>query len=218
LKTKYRVILFDNRGIGATRAPAAAFDVQTMADDTAALMKALDISSAYILGHSMGTSIALSLAARYPDAVREMVLFNAYMAIRPLAAFTFRTNALLLRQGVSPHSSFRVIMPWLFSHRFFADGDRVDALLAYNETQPLPHTVDDFERQINAAVAFDAAGLLRDVRARATMAAGTYDVLIPPEDARTLAARLPGAAYREVAAGHLSIVESPDQCLEIITW
>jgi len=73
-KKLYRVITFDNRGVGKTDEPEGPYTIRMMADDTIGLMDYLDIDSAHILGVSMGGMIAQELAINYPDRVKKLVL------------------------------------------------------------------------------------------------------------------------------------------------
>jgi pimeloyl-ACP methyl ester carboxylesterase len=77
LAQEYRVIIFDNRGIGATTSSDREFSIKLFADDTAGLMDALKIEKANVLGWSMGTYIAQELVLNYPDKVNRVVLYAA---------------------------------------------------------------------------------------------------------------------------------------------
>lgn len=71
---KYRVIAFDNRGVGLTDKPDSEYTIELMADDAASLLLSLGIESAHVLGVSMGGYIAQSLATRHPDKVKSLIL------------------------------------------------------------------------------------------------------------------------------------------------
>jgi pimeloyl-ACP methyl ester carboxylesterase len=55
LSAKYKVVMFDDRGMGNTTAPPGKFSIVEFADDTAVLMAALSIEKAHVLGWSMGS-------------------------------------------------------------------------------------------------------------------------------------------------------------------
>ncbi len=76
LAKKYRVIVFDNRGIGQTDKPDIPYSISMMADDMVGLLQALDVTNPYILGVSMGGKIALDAAIRYPNVVAKLVLVS----------------------------------------------------------------------------------------------------------------------------------------------
>src|SRR5271163_5326386 len=73
LSAGYRVITFDNRGIGATE-NAGGFTTQTMVADTAALIESLGAAPARIVAVSMGSYIAQELMVARPDLVSQAVL------------------------------------------------------------------------------------------------------------------------------------------------
>jgi pimeloyl-ACP methyl ester carboxylesterase len=73
----YRVITFDLRGHGNSDKPPGPYSIPLFAADTVALMRALDIDSAHVVGMSLGGMIAFQLAVSAPDLVRSLVIVNA---------------------------------------------------------------------------------------------------------------------------------------------
>lgn len=71
LMKDFKVLTFDNRGVGETMVPTEPFTIADMAADTVALMDALGIDSAHIFGVSMGGLIAQTLALDYSDRVKR---------------------------------------------------------------------------------------------------------------------------------------------------
>lgn len=73
---RYRVVTYDHRGQGeSARSPFV--DMDTLADDAAALITALGLGSAHVVGNSMGGFVALRLAARRPELVRSAVVLSS---------------------------------------------------------------------------------------------------------------------------------------------
>ena len=83
----FEVITFDVRGHGRSSKPRQRYSVKLFADDTAALIRALAIAPAHVIGISMGGMIAFQLAVDAPDLVRSLVIVNSgpAMPIRTLA-------------------------------------------------------------------------------------------------------------------------------------
>jgi pimeloyl-ACP methyl ester carboxylesterase len=87
----YRLIRFHRRGFaGSSRAPVP-FSMKDQAADASALLKALAISRAHVVGHSFGGMVALQLALDQPAMVRSLVvmeppIFNPDAAVSPFAA------------------------------------------------------------------------------------------------------------------------------------
>ena len=72
------VVTYDRRGISRSPRPDrwTAASMAEMADDVAALLRALDLTSAVVVGHSGGASMACGLVVRHPEVVRHAVLFE----------------------------------------------------------------------------------------------------------------------------------------------
>jgi len=75
LAKHYRVIVFDNRGMGNTTSSDKEYTIRLFADDTAGLMDALGIKKAHVMGWSMGTNIAQELTLDYPEKVDKLILY-----------------------------------------------------------------------------------------------------------------------------------------------
>ena len=73
MASDFRVIAYDMRGFGATGAPPDR-DIthQLWADDVAACLDHFGLQSAYLVGWSLGATIALNFASQHPDRVRAM--------------------------------------------------------------------------------------------------------------------------------------------------
>jgi pimeloyl-ACP methyl ester carboxylesterase len=77
LAASRRVIAPEQQGHGRTSDIDRPITYEQMADDTAALTRALEIETADVLGYSMGGGVALQLAIRHPDLVRKLVVASA---------------------------------------------------------------------------------------------------------------------------------------------
>jgi Predicted hydrolases or acyltransferases (alpha/beta hydrolase superfamily) len=72
--SRYRVVTYDHRGQGESApAPVEQLSMDVLAEDAAALIRALDLDPVHMLGNSMGGFVALRLAARHPDLVRSAI-------------------------------------------------------------------------------------------------------------------------------------------------
>jgi pimeloyl-ACP methyl ester carboxylesterase len=78
LASAFLVVTYDRRGLSRSPRPEgwAVTSMDEQADDAAALLRALDLAPAVVVGHSGGASIACALVARHPDVVRHAVIYE----------------------------------------------------------------------------------------------------------------------------------------------
>ena len=79
---KYRVVTYDLRGHGRSSKPPGPYSMRTFAEDTAALLAALEAAPAHVVGISMGGMIAFELAVCYPDLLKSLVIVNSVPDMR----------------------------------------------------------------------------------------------------------------------------------------
>lgn len=79
-----RVICFDNPGVGKSEQPTRPYTLEQVADAFAEALAALDARDLYVVGHSMGGCIAMTLAAQHPRMVKQLVLANTLAQPREL--------------------------------------------------------------------------------------------------------------------------------------
>src|SRR5919205_3617451 len=80
LAAGYRVLRFDNRGIGSSSAPPGPYTAKLFAEDAKALVDELGITGFHMVGVSMGGMIAQEYALAYPDDLRSLTLACTYAA------------------------------------------------------------------------------------------------------------------------------------------
>src|SRR5262249_45206507 len=74
LSRRFRVITFDNRGVGRSRGLTPPYTTEALADDAVAVLDAIGIERAGVYGLSLGGMVAQQLALRHPRRVRSLVL------------------------------------------------------------------------------------------------------------------------------------------------
>src|SRR5262245_16130384 len=74
LAESLNIVFHDPRGCGRSTATQNVYTIEQMAADIVALMDHLKLSSAHLLGHSMGGRIALCLTQNYPGRVKSLIM------------------------------------------------------------------------------------------------------------------------------------------------
>lgn len=80
---EYWCLLPDFRGHGRTESPSLKWSSSQIADDMYAFMNELNIPTAHVIGYSLGGTVALYLATRYPDSVRSIVTIGSIPKVTP---------------------------------------------------------------------------------------------------------------------------------------
>jgi pimeloyl-ACP methyl ester carboxylesterase len=215
LATHYRVIIFDNRGMGKTTASDKEFTIELFADDTAALLDALNIERAHILGWSMGTYIAQELALRHPDKVDRLLLYAADCGGEEAIQPSPKALEVLADTSGTPQERGERLLQLLFP-------------LKWLEEHPDPRTYfpmptetsspENMERQYKAMVDWTGTfGRLPQITQDTLLIAGTDDVIPPPENSFIIAERIPGAWLIQFKdAGHGLMYQYPERLSRIV--
>lgn len=120
LSEAFDVISYDHRGQGQS-SRTGPVDMDTLTDDAAALITALDVAPCYFAGNSMGGFIALRLAARYPQLLSGCIVMGSSADLEhQLAAFEPLVDSLSV-QGPQPHID--ALMHIMFGDRILKDPD-----------------------------------------------------------------------------------------------
>ncbi len=211
LAAGYRVITFDNRGIGAT-ANDEGFTTQTMVADTAALIESLDIAPARIVSVSMGSFIAQELMLARPELVSAAVLM-ATRGRRDRAREFFRAaDTELLAGGTELPAAFRAKMRLLegLSRKSLDDDAAVGSWISMFRMFPTKLT-PGYRRQFDVGPDGNRLPAYRNIATPALVIGFADDVVTPPHLGREVADALPNADYLQIPdAGHIGFLEQAD--------
>jgi pimeloyl-ACP methyl ester carboxylesterase len=212
-----RVIAFDNRGAGRSDKPAMRYSIALFADDTAGLMDALGADSAHVYGQSMGGFIAQELALRHPRRVRTLVLGSTSCGGRQaVAASPENLAGIGMMNVLAPREAAEKGLPLLYSDEFIA-GHRdflIQRSLREAKLRPPPEALG---RQIQAAIRHNTFDRLPDIRCPALVITGSDDKIVPADNSRVLAERIPGAELAVLpGAGHGYPVEKAAESNAIV--
>jgi 3-oxoadipate enol-lactonase/4-carboxymuconolactone decarboxylase len=196
-----RVIRMDLRGHGQSGVTQGPYSMSLHARDAVALLDALGVQTAHVVGLSIGGRIALQMAAEHPDRVASLVLMDTAAEFPPPQAWQERIEA-VLAHGSGTLAD--VVMPrWV-----------VDPSLA--SSQGLRRMLLNTDRHGYAG----SAAALRDARAAelvgrigcpTTVAVGDRDIATPPAMSETLRDMIPGAKLVIIPEGaHLPTLERPE--------
>ena len=204
----YRVLRFDNRGIGKTDAPAGEYSSRMLADDAKALVDQLGITGFHLMGVSMGGMIAEEFAIAYGRDLKSLTLACTYAKADPFCQTMFAMWA-DLAQATNVGFVMRDVALWAFTGPFFRDRP-ADAAEFAAAMAALPMSLEAYLSQLAVIQAHDATDRLAQIRVPTLVLAGEEDILIPVRLSRELHGAIPGAQWATVPGGHACLWESPD--------
>jgi haloacetate dehalogenase len=158
LGQRYRLIMPDLRGYGATEKAATGYDKRTMANDIRALMASLGIEKAAIVGHDRGARVGLRLAKDHPDVVARFaaldniptrVLFGNMNAASAQAAWFFLFQGVRDLPEVLIHGREEIwlrylLTGWSYNPETFTDADIATYVHAYAQPGGLRGPFEDY--------------------------------------------------------------------------
>jgi len=207
LAAGYRVLRFDNRGVGASSKPAGPYFSRMLADDAKALVDALGITDFHLMGVSMGGMIAQEYALAFGPDLRSATFGCTYAAPGPFCSRMFDMWA-----GMAPVLGIPYVMRdvtlWAFTVPFF--NEREDELREFEgEMAQMPMAVETYLAQLSSIQTHDTRDRIGSVTAPTMVLAGEEDILIPVSLSKELHELIPGATWETTRGGHACCWEHP---------
>ncbi len=209
LATVARVVALDLRGIGKSSVPDGPYLMETLASDVAAVLDALGVERATLVGHSLGGYVALAFARMYVERLAALGLVASRLAADDAA----RREA---RMTLAAHTEQQGTMAAIVE-------EYLPALLASPSAASQSALASAVGRMASSSDPRGAAAMLRgmalrdaaddiagDLTCPVSVVAGACDAGIPLEEARAVAAAFPhGELVVCTRSGHLPMLEEP---------
>jgi pimeloyl-ACP methyl ester carboxylesterase len=236
---EYKVIVFDNRGVGDSDKPDIEYTIEKMADDATGLLKAVGIKSAHVLGASMGGFIAQQMAINYPDMVKSLALVSTSFSgrdvmhvgasslfstfagfwgcIPAMLDFSGKGNAPIVNSfGLTPEKKIRYGLSLALSPEYLnSHMEEIDRIVEWRLAHPQP--LYAWKRQLMAGMKFDASDSVCQIMAPTLVVTGSADKVVPPESSKRLAEKIPNSRLVEIqGTGHLPFIETADDFNQLV--
>src|SRR5690606_27326769 len=196
LRSDFRCISFDNRGVGASLPAPRTLSVEGMADDAFALLDHLEIGSAHLVGHSLGGVVAQQMALTRPERVRSLSLLCTVARGADSTALSGRMLWLGIASSIGTRRSRRrAFLQIVTAPGSITPGseDDVAESLAPFFGHDLGRRPAIAMKQLKALRKFDRRSELREIGGMPTLVvSAAHDIIAPPRFGRELAAEIPG--------------------------
>jgi 3-oxoadipate enol-lactonase len=213
LADDFRVLFYDNRGIGESDVPPGPYTARQLAEDAVAVLDAAGVERADVVGTSLGGMAAQELALGFPDRVDRLVLACTTpggLSAHPMPQQT--VDLMLTAPTLAPEVALR-----RFVENALAPGapeelvERIYGLRLANPFDP-----KGWQAQAAAGVGFDALDRISEIHAPTLVVTGTEDVVVDPRNSELLVARIPDSRLERVQGGHLFFWEDPARFVTLV--
>ena len=209
LSADYRCVVFDNRGVGRSAAPAPGYSLADMAEDAAGVLDAAGAARAHVMGFSMGGHIAAELALRHPERVLSLGLHHTW-ARNCARLGSFQRARMRLAARGEREALVELSLLGLYSHEFYdANADALEEKRKWI----MEASGEDvgWEGQLAACLEGDTLDRLHRIKAPTLITCSDRDLIVDPHHAREMHARIEGSRLVVMeGTGHVALIECPD--------
>ncbi|HET9093926.1 MAG TPA: 3-oxoadipate enol-lactonase [Solirubrobacteraceae bacterium] len=212
LSDSHRVIVFDQRGHGASPVPPGPYAISDLGQDIVDLLDGLEVERASYVGLSIGGMAGIWLAAHVPDRLERLVLMCTSAYAPPASRWRERIDA-VRAAGTAAAVADAVVERWFTPAWAAAHPGEVAAHRAMiAATDP-----EGYCGCCEAIATMDLRPLLSAVSAPALVVGALEDLALPPDHQRLIASEIPGARLELIAdAAHIASREQPERVNRLI--
>ncbi len=216
LEESFDCIVFDNRGMGLSGTAQMPFTTADLAGDVAALLDALELERAHIVGISMGGMIAQELALAHPERIRSLTIGATYCG-GPEGTLMDPADLQMLAAAMASgerEQVFRAMWEINLSPAFREEESRFAEFCAMASALPAPREV--IVQQMQACAAHDSSARLAGIDAPTQVIHGTQDRLLGVNNGIQIAALLSVEPQLLEDIGHMFWWEQPERSAALV--
>ena len=190
LKDNYRVLALDLRGHGLSTKTPGPYSMELFSKDLNQFLESLDIDQAHFVGHSMGGSVLMEMALRYPDKIGSLTLISSFASVDSYLEKTFKDlKEILSQEGYG--SFFNTCLQLTYTPEFIEENRELfrkigEDMAQYSSISALQDTLD-------ACLKVDLIDHLEGVEIPVLVIAGSDDYFTPPYHGQNIKNTIPGA-------------------------
>jgi pimeloyl-ACP methyl ester carboxylesterase/DNA-binding winged helix-turn-helix (wHTH) protein len=212
LSARHRLVRYDERGCGLSDWEAGEFSLQTWVEDLELVVASAGLTRFPLIGLSQGCAVAITYAVRHPEQVSRLVLVGGYAHGRLIRARTVEEReeaALDLQVGRVAWRRDDPAYRQVFAAQFLPDESR-ETWDAFNALQRATTSTDNVVRFLDTFARIDVSAVAARVRCPTLVLHARRDQRVPAQQARELAAQIPGSILRLVDSGnHILTAREP---------
>jgi pimeloyl-ACP methyl ester carboxylesterase len=216
----FDVVVYDQRGLGASGKPPGPYSMADYAADAAGLLDHLGWERSRVVGISFGGMVGQELAVTWPERVERLALACTSPGGPDASSYPLHTLEALApderaRRMVEVLDT-RFTPDWLDAH---PDDRALAELVAARDDRTLDAEIRrGMSEQLAARSHHDVVDRLHRISCPTLVACGRYDGIAPLANGQVIAARVAGAELRAYEGGHMFFVQDPQALPDIIDF
>ena len=217
LSEKFRIITFDNRGVGRSSKLKEPYSMKLFVDDAKAVLDEVGITKVHLFGVSMGGMIAQHFALRYPEILDKLILgcTSPKLGVNIKNALDQEKSPFYIK-SFSP-SDIRQLLTLIFAPSFVEKlmKDKEEMRKFFTFYAKYPPTWKGMKFQAAAIADHDTLDRINEIKNQTLIIAGRADALIPFRHSKKLKDTIPNSRlilYDDT--GHAFWIERPNETVQ----
>lgn len=213
--TRFMTLRFDLPGSGRSHRVEGPLSIDRFVQAALRVLGAKGIERAHVAAHSLGTIVAMHLAAREPKTVRSLALFGPLLAPPDTARSTIRARGDQARSEGA--AGMQAIADALVQASTSAESKaKRHAAVAFVRESLMRQDPDGYARTCDALAEARAPDTAR-IACPTLLVTGDEDIVAPPQSVRSLGEKIAGSQAEVLrGCGHWEPVEKPTECIELL--
>lgn len=216
LSAYFQVFTFDNRCIGQTKNSAQSLSAELLANDVIGLIRQMGFKNPHVIGHSMGGTIAQTVAARYGKELGKLVIMNSSSRWRQAMLLGLKSLLGMRKEKVSADVILDASLAWIFGESFLENNEKIATLKDMMKEDLDLQTIEDQEKQFEILTGFDGRQQLKNIQSDTLIVYGKQDLISLPDESKWMASQISNAKLVEFDCAHGSVLEIPEKISDLL--
>ena len=211
IKKNFRIIYFDNKGVGDNNNFPAPLTTLEMAQDVINLIKSLELKKVFLVGHSLGSYVAQHVAALCPVIVEKLILISSRLETSIITRLHYQVVSKLLKANVSREILVEDSLSWLYGSTYLKNLKNTQNLIQEKLSKSPVLSLENFSNQVTASLQHDSREISRKIKATTLVINGDEDILCTSKEAALLAENIENSKLKILEnVGHMALLEAPE--------
>jgi pimeloyl-ACP methyl ester carboxylesterase len=226
IRENFQTILVDPRGIGKSQKDDVEYTAELWADDYAALLDAINIKKAHILGSSLGGTVALAMGVRHPNKVASIIIAGGFSELTRSVEMNYALRKKMIPKLGMGEEMAEFMGLWIMTREFIdsEDGQKVLEASKKNVQQNSPDLYIRFldsilllGRRVPGGEVPKLTKQLNTIKCPTLVLCADNDHFIPSSLSHLIADNITGSIYEEIKnGGHIPFIEKPRESVQCV--